>query len=60
MLIFVEIGQSAAGQHLVTLDQLKVFNISGRGQSFQNPERAAGLILSGTDRRAGSLEMPTG
>jgi hypothetical protein len=26
MLIFVEIGQSAAGQHLVTLDQLKGFN----------------------------------
>jgi hypothetical protein len=31
MLTFVEIGQSAAGQHLVTLDQLKGFNIGGRG-----------------------------
>jgi hypothetical protein len=34
MLIFLEIGQSATGQHLVTLDQLKGPNIGGRGQPY--------------------------
>ena len=29
VLIFLEIGQSAAGQNLITLDQLKGFNIGG-------------------------------
>ena len=32
--IFLEIGQSAVGQHVVTLDQRKGFNIGGRGQPF--------------------------
>jgi hypothetical protein len=34
VLIVLEIGQSAASQHLVALDQLKGFNIGGRGQPF--------------------------
>ena len=34
VLIFLEIGQSAAGQNLITLDQLKGLNIGGRGQPF--------------------------
>jgi hypothetical protein len=39
MLILLKIGQGAAGQHLVTLDQLKGFNIGGRGQPFiERPE----------------------
>src|SRR5580700_10848316 len=64
VLIVIEIGQSAAGQHLVALDQLKGFNIGGRGQTFIDRTEilvaSRQKLLEALDHKVGLLEIVNG